>query len=154
MFDFRGMGRSARGRTGDYLADIRGAATELRRRGAERVALVGSSFGGTAVLSAAPTVDPRPAGVVNLSGPLDLSGRVGAFPTAATVAPRIRTPVLLLWARGDHRMPPDAGRAFLRSVKSRDKAAATFPGYWHGVSLLEGVPAASRALISFLRGTR
>jgi pimeloyl-ACP methyl ester carboxylesterase len=151
MFDFRGFGRSTRGRTGDYLADIRGEAAELRRRGAERIVLVGSSFGGTAVLSAAPTIDPRPAGVVNLSGPLDLSGRVTAFRPPTKVAPTIRSPVLFMWGRGDPRMPPDAGRAFLRAVANPDTSVATFPGAWHATSLLWGVPGAQRALLAFLR---
>ena len=151
MFDFRGFGRSARGQTGDYVADIRGAAAELRRRGAERIVLIGSSFGGTAVLSAAPTIDPPPAGVVDLSGPLDLSGRVSSFSPAVEVAPKIRSPVLLMWGRGDRRMPPDAGRGFLRAVRHRDTSVATFPGAWHATSLLWGVPEAQRALLAFLR---
>jgi pimeloyl-ACP methyl ester carboxylesterase len=151
MFDFRGFGRSARGRTGDYVADIRGAAAELRRRGAKRIVLIGSSFGGTAVLSAAPTIDPPPAGVVNLSGPLDLSGRVSSFGSAAEVAPRIRSPVLLMWGRGDRRMPPDAGRALLRTIPLRDTSVATFPGTWHGTSMLCCVPGARSALLAFLR---
>jgi pimeloyl-ACP methyl ester carboxylesterase len=151
MFDFRGFGRSARGRTGDIVADIRGAATELRRRGAERIVLIGSSFGGTAVLSAAPTIVPVPAAVVDISGPLDLSGRVSSFSPAAEVAPKIRSPVLLMWGRGDRRMPPDAGRAFLRLVSHRDTSVATFPGAWHGLSLLWGVPGAKNALLAFLR---
>ena len=151
MFDFRGFGRSARGRTGDFVSDIRGAVAELRRRGAERVVLIGSSFGGTAVLSAAPTIDPAPAGVVNISGPMDLSGRVSSFSPAAEVAPKIHSPVLLMWGRGDRRMPPDGGRSFLRAVSHRDTSIATFPGAWHGLSLLYGVPGAKRALLAFLR---
>jgi pimeloyl-ACP methyl ester carboxylesterase len=151
MFDFRGFGQSRRGRTGDYLADIRGAAAELRRRGAERVVLMGSSFGATAVLSAAPTVSPRPAGVVSVSALLSLSGRVSSFSPPASLAPRIRTPVLLMWARGDYRFRPGEARRFLRAVPARDKAVATFPGEWHGVSLLQGVPAANRLLLTFLR---
>ncbi len=151
MFDFRGSGHSARGRTGDFLADVRGAAAELGRQGADRVVLIGSSFGGTAVLDAAATMNPPPAGVVDLSGPLDLSARVSAFSSAAEAAPRIRSPVLLMWGRSDHRMPPDAGRKFLRAVRSPEKATATFPGAGHGAGLVEGTPAASRVLLAFLR---
>lgn len=151
MFDFRGFGLSQRGATGDYLADIRGAAAELRRRGAERVVLMGSSFGATAVLSAAPTVEPRPAGVVSVSPLLSLDDRVRSFSPPASLAPRIRSPVLLLWGRGDYRFRPGQARSFLRSVPVAEKAVVTFPGDWHGVSLLEGVPAANRALMAFLR---
>jgi pimeloyl-ACP methyl ester carboxylesterase len=151
MFDFRGFGLSRRGRTGDYLADIRGAATELRRRGAERVVLMGSSFGATAVLSAAPTVRPRPAGVVSVSALLTLDDRVSSFSPPASLAPRIRSPMLLLWGRGDYRLRPAEARSFLAGIPVADKALATFPGDWHGVSLLERVPAANRALLAFLR---
>jgi alpha-beta hydrolase superfamily lysophospholipase len=151
MFDFRGFGKSRRGRTGDYLADIRGAAAELRRRGAERVVLMGSSFGATAVLSATPTVRPRPAGVVSVSPLLTLSGRVSSFSPPGSLAPRIRSPVLLMWARGDYRYRSGEARRFLRAVPARDKGVATFPGEWHGVSLLQGVPAANRLLLTFLR---
>lgn len=150
MFDFRGSGLSQRGPTGDYLADIRGAATELRRRGAARVVLMGSSFGATAVLSAAPTVRPAPAGVVSVSPLLTLSGRVSSFAPPDSLAPRLRVPVLLLWARGDYRFRPAEAQRFVRAVPARDKALATFPGDWHGVSLLEGVPAANRSLLTFL----
>lgn len=151
MFDFRGFGLSRRGRTGDYLADIRGAATELRRRGAKRVVLMGSSFGATAVLSAAPTVRPRPVGVVSVSPLLTLSDRVSSFSPAASLAPRIRSPVLLLWGRGDYRLRRREARSFLAAIPVDDKALATFPGDWHGVSLLQGVSAANRALMAFLR---
>lgn len=151
MFDFRGFGLSRRGPTGDYLADIRGAATELRRRGAERIVLMGSSFGASAVLSAAPTVKPRPAGVVSVSALLTLNDRVSSFSSPESLAPRIRSPVLLLWARGDYRLRPAEVRRFLAGIPVEDKALATFPGDWHGVSLLQGLPAANRALMAFLR---
>jgi alpha-beta hydrolase superfamily lysophospholipase len=151
MFDFRGSGLSQRGPTGDYLADIRGAAAELRRRGAERVVLMGSSFGATAVLSAAPTVNPRPAGVVSVSALLTLNDRVSSFSPPASLAPRIRSPVLLFWARGDYRFRRNEVRSFLAGIPVADKAVATFPGDWHGGSLLQGVPAANRALMEFLR---
>lgn len=151
MFDFRGSGLSRRGRTGDYLADIRGAANELRRRGAERVVLMGSSFGATAVLSAAPTLMPRPAGVVSVSPLLTLHDRVASFSPPESLAPRLRSPLLLLWGRGDHRFRPQEARRFVRAVPARDKAVATFPGGWHGVSLFQGVPAAQRLLLAFLR---
>jgi alpha-beta hydrolase superfamily lysophospholipase len=151
MFDFRGSGLSKRGATGDYLADIRGAAAEVRRRGAERVVLMGSSFGATAVLSAAPTVRPRPAGVVSVSALLTLNDRVSSFSPPAALAPRVRSPLLLLWARGDYRFRREEARRFVRAVPVRDKAVATFAGDWHGVSLLQGVPAANRLLLKFLR---
>src|SRR5207344_2586287 len=57
-----------------------GAAAELQRLGAKKVFLVGGSFGGSAVLAAAPEVDPRPAGVISLSGEPQLLGAMQAAP--------------------------------------------------------------------------
>jgi pimeloyl-ACP methyl ester carboxylesterase len=151
MLDFRGFGLSRRGPTGDYLADIRGAAAELRRRGAERIVLMGSSFGATAVLSAAPTVEPRPAAVISVSPLLTLHDRVSSFSKPAVLASRIRSPVLLLWGRGDYRFRPAQARSFVGAVRARASAVATFPGDWHGVSLLQGVSAANRLVLEFLR---
>jgi pimeloyl-ACP methyl ester carboxylesterase len=81
---------------------------------------------------------------------LTLDDRVSSFSSPESLAPRVRSPVLLLWARGDYRSRPAEARSFLAGIPVDDKALATFPGEWHGVSLLEGVPAANRALMAFL----
>ena len=96
-FDFRGSGASA----AQFAAkatrndlDVVGAAAELRQLGAKKVFLVGGSFGGAAVMAAAPEVDPQPAGVISLSGEPDLLGAMQA-------APRVKAPLLDLIARND-----------------------------------------------------
>jgi pimeloyl-ACP methyl ester carboxylesterase len=68
-FDFEGFGGSRAGLGADagIETDVVAAARQLRRRGADRIVLVGSSMGGTAVLAAA-RIRPPVAGVVSLSG--------------------------------------------------------------------------------------
>jgi pimeloyl-ACP methyl ester carboxylesterase len=84
--DLRCFGRSAcpqgdaRGRVVDDLA---AAVAELRRRGATRVALVGASMGGAAVLIAATRVQPPVAAVVSLSAETDPTSLVGGIPLNA-----------------------------------------------------------------------
>ena len=50
------------------------AAAELRRRGADRLVLVGFSMGGTAAVEAAAEITPPVAGVISLSGPEEYQG--------------------------------------------------------------------------------
>jgi alpha-beta hydrolase superfamily lysophospholipase len=62
-FDFAGFGDSERGPGDDRVdIDVAAAAEQLRRRGADRIVLIGSSMGGTAVLAAATRVRPPVAG--------------------------------------------------------------------------------------------
>ncbi|HEV2918592.1 MAG TPA: alpha/beta fold hydrolase, partial [Actinomycetota bacterium] len=70
-FDFGGFGdsRPGSGPGGRIDGDVAAATAQLRRRGADRVVLIGSSMGATAVLSAAARIRPPVAGVVSLSGP-------------------------------------------------------------------------------------
>jgi pimeloyl-ACP methyl ester carboxylesterase len=60
-FDFGGFGdsRPGSGPGGRIDGDVAAATAQLRRRGADRVVLIGSSMGATAVLSAATRIRPR-----------------------------------------------------------------------------------------------
>jgi pimeloyl-ACP methyl ester carboxylesterase len=62
VFDFAGFGDSQPGPDGRVDTDVVAAAAEPRRRGADRIVLVGSSMGGTAVLSAATRIRRRSPG--------------------------------------------------------------------------------------------
>lgn len=72
--DFGGFGASER--AGDFAldADMVAAANHLKAAGVDRVVLVGSSMGGTAVLVAAGQLDSGVAAVVSLSGPKTFPG--------------------------------------------------------------------------------
>jgi pimeloyl-ACP methyl ester carboxylesterase len=131
-FDFAGFGDSQPG-SGEARVDgdVVAAAEQLRRRGAEKIVLIGSSMGGTAVLSAATRIRPPVAGVVSLSGPASFQGV-----DAGAAASRLRVPVLLVAAADDQPFADDA-RAMYRAAPARDKRLLLVPGGGHGTSLLE-----------------
>jgi pimeloyl-ACP methyl ester carboxylesterase len=132
-FDFAGSGDSQPGAGPDARVDndVVAAAAQLRRRGADRIVLIGSSMGGTAVLSAATRIRPPVAGVVSLSGPASFQGV-----DAAAAVSRLRVPVLLVAAADDHPFVDDA-RALYRAAPVGDKRLLVIPGGGHGTSLLE-----------------
>lgn len=141
-FDFEGFGDSQPGSGADARidTDVVAAAEQLRRRGAETTVLVGSSMGGTAVLSAATQVRPPVAGVVSLSGPASFQGV-----DAGAAVSRLRVPVLFVAAADDHPFVDDA-RAMHRTVAVADKRLLVIPGGGHGTSLLEFGQDAPRVL--------
>jgi pimeloyl-ACP methyl ester carboxylesterase len=160
VFDFRGFGLSPRAEEHEainhFSADLAGAADLLRERGAKKVFLVGWSFGGTAVAAAAPVLDPRPDGVVDISGPANLEF---AFPGAEDMnalarASKLESPLLYLTARGDTRVPVPEARALVRRAPVKDKRLYVFAGDYHAGALLFESPDAQRVnrlLFDFLR---
>jgi pimeloyl-ACP methyl ester carboxylesterase len=130
--------------------DMVAAAAELRRRGADRLVLVGSSMGGTAAIEAAAEITPPVAGVVSLSGPEEYQGA-----DAATAAPKLRVPVLFIAAADD---PPfaDAAHALYKTVPGRNKKLVVLEGGGHGTSLVEfgdHAPRVRKLLDQFLAAT-
>jgi pimeloyl-ACP methyl ester carboxylesterase len=140
VFDFAGFGDSRPGSDGRVDTDVVAATAELRRRGAERVVLVGSSMGGTAVLAAATRIRPPVAGVVSLSGP---SGFGGVDAQAAMA--RLRVPVLFVVAADDQHFTEQA-RVMYRAARVADKRLLVVPGGGHGTSMLEFGDDAPRVL--------
>ena len=149
-FDFRGSGSSpaqfaARATRNDL--DVVAAAAELRRLGAKKVFLVGGSLGGAAVLAAAPEADPRPAGVISLSGEPQLLGALQAAPT-------IEAPLLVLIARNDGYSSVADNRSLVAAAASSDKRLVVYPEDWHGWDLLYHAPYKDRVnalVLDFLR---
>ena len=131
VFDFAGFGDSQPGPDGRVDTDVVAAAAELRRRGADRIVLVGSSMGGTAVLSAATRIRPPVVGVVSLSGP---SGFGGVDAEAAMA--RLRVPVLFVVGADDQHFTEQA-RLMYRAARVADKRLLVVPGGGHGTSMLE-----------------
>jgi len=130
--DLRCFGRSAcpegeaKGRVVD---DLDAAAAELRRRGVTRVALVGASMGGTAVLIAGTKLQPPVAAVVSLSGEADPTNLVGGIPLDAGAAvKRLKVPAMLVVATGDRYAPVGETRAMYRAVTARDKELLVLSG--------------------------
>jgi pimeloyl-ACP methyl ester carboxylesterase len=131
-FDFAGFGDSEHGPAdGRVDTDVVAATAQLRRRGADRIVLIGSSMGGTAVLSAATRIRPPVAGVVSLSG---ASGFGGVEAEAAMT--RLRVPVLFVVAADDQPFTEQA-RLMHRAARVRDKRLLVVPGGGHGTGMLE-----------------
>jgi pimeloyl-ACP methyl ester carboxylesterase len=131
-FDFAGFGDSQHGSADDRVdTDVVAAAEQLRRRGADRIMLVGSSMGGTAVLSAATRIRPPVAGVVSLSGPSSFGGV-----DARAAMRRLRVPVLLVVGADDRPFQAQA-RTLYAATRVRDKRLLVVPGRVHGTGMLE-----------------
>ena len=155
LFDFRGFGASQRPSPrliGRVDRDVIAAAALLRQRGAKTVSLVGASFGAAAVLVAAPAIRPAPAAVVSLSAETDL-GFLGPNYSLKPLqaVPRLRSPLLLMVARGDHFVSVGDARALLRAARGKPKQLVVF-GAGHGLELLRppNGPRATRLLLAFL----
>jgi alpha-beta hydrolase superfamily lysophospholipase len=134
--DLRCFGRSAcpqgdaRGRVVDDLA---AAVAELGRRGVTRVALVGASMGGAAVLIAGTRVQPPVAAVVSLSGETDPTSLVGGIPLHAGAAVKqLAVPTMLVVATHDRYVSVEETRAMYRAVKSGDKRLEVLSGPFDG----------------------
>lgn len=131
VFDFAGFGDSRPGPDGRVDNDVVAATAELRRRGVDRVVLVGSSMGGTAVLSAATRIRPPVAGVVSLSGASSFGGV-----DAQGAMTRLRVPVLFVVAADDGHFTAQA-RLLHRAARATDKRLLVVGGGGHGTSMVE-----------------
>jgi alpha-beta hydrolase superfamily lysophospholipase len=135
--DFRGHGLSQtrEGAAGTRLAaDLAAAAKVVRKRGKQKVFLVGASMGGIASLVAGTSVKPAVDGVVSVSAPARFMGM-----NAAATAPRLRVPVLYLAAEGDDNAGYDFSedaREMYAATSARDKRLEILPGREHGVALV------------------
>jgi pimeloyl-ACP methyl ester carboxylesterase len=111
--------------------DVLAAVAAFRSRGVQKVFLIGASKGGTSALYAAAHAQPRVAGVVSLSGPMDIDG-VDAVAAVRTLT----VPALFVAAEGDGSFA--AAALQLHAVcASRDKKLDLEPGGAHGWELLD-----------------
>jgi pimeloyl-ACP methyl ester carboxylesterase len=161
VFDFRGFGLSTPvtgKRSGRLDADVAGAITELRRRGAGKIVIVGMSIGGSAVLAAAATSQPPVAGVVSVSAPDSRFLRESASeyavlnPTAAVA--RIRSPLLFLHAKDDPIVAVASSRRLYRAATVSDKRLVIASGSSHGILLVNDPPTGTRLqklILKFIR---
>jgi pimeloyl-ACP methyl ester carboxylesterase len=129
-------GGDAKARVAD---DIAAAVGELRRHGAKRVALVGASMGGTAVLVAGVTVRPPVAAVVSLSGERDPTNLTGLPLDAGAAVPHLDAPTMYVVATQDRYVSVDDTRALYRATRATDKRIEVLSGSnagLHGWQLL------------------
>ena len=151
--DFRGHGLSQRreGAAGNRLAsDVDAAVKVVRKRGKQKVFLVGASMGGIASLVAGANVKPAVDGVVSVSAPARFMGM-----NATATAPRLRVPVLYLAAEDDDNAGYDFSedaREMHAATRAVDKRLQILPGSSHGVALVAGSPRAKALIETFLKG--
>jgi pimeloyl-ACP methyl ester carboxylesterase len=148
--DLRGYGSSPTPRTNQfrYDLDIAAGVRELRRRGVQRVGLIGGSMGATAVLVAAARIAPAVDVVIAASGPTSFRG-LDAIPAVRSM----QAPVLFIAASDDLDFA-DAARALHAESASPRKQLEIVSGASHGYQLVTGPEdAANRDLFGgFLRG--
>jgi len=153
IIDLRAYGLSHRGRYGGIrgaVADVRGAVNELKRLGAERVAVVGASYGGATALATAPKLGSEIAGIVSMSGELDIGN---AQLHALKAVPEITVPLLIMASRNDPYLDEEDARTMLRNAVFSRAQLVEFDGRDHGWNLLafSHKQRAYLFLISFLR---
>lgn len=118
------------GRLEDCLFDVLLVQHLLSRRGVERVALVGHSFGGAVAVGAGVLLGPATAGVVALSTQV---------PGTETVD-RLVAPILLVHGDNDGVLPDLCSRnVYERATSARSRDLVVLPGEGH---LLDGASAA------------
>ena len=120
------------------------AATEaLRRAGAQKVVVMGSSLGALAVLVAGAALPVQPDAVVSLSAPAS----VGYLRGLESVA-HLHAPVLFMAEQDDQPFSDDA-RSLYAAAASADKQLRVVPGLAHGSGMLED-PSLKAAVWSFI----
>jgi dienelactone hydrolase len=111
--------------------DAEAAIEALRRAGAQRVVVMGSSLGALAVLVAGAALPVQPDAVVSLSAP-DSVGYLHGLDAVA----RLRSPVLFMASEDDQPFS-DSARSLYAAAASSDKQLRVVPGSAHGSDLLE-----------------
>jgi pimeloyl-ACP methyl ester carboxylesterase len=157
VFDYRGLGLSAgvAGKRADRIdLDVLAATAELRRRGAEKIVLIGASVGGVAVVTAGASARPAVDGVVSISGADTGFLRRGGYPYAvldpSAAAARLRSAVLFISSKDDAVLPVASTRKLYRAAAATDKRLVVVPGSSHGVSIVDD-PEVRNLILEFIR---
>jgi pimeloyl-ACP methyl ester carboxylesterase len=142
LFDQRCIGESGcpeTASTAHEAQDVEVTVRALRHAGADRVAVVGASYGGSAALVAASHLPHEIAGVASLSGDtLEVAMAPSTPRTAERAARRLRIPLLYEVARHDQYISVSDARALVGKVSERDKQLLVLDASaGHGWGLLE-----------------
>ncbi len=132
--------------TDGFGADVAAGAAELRRRGADRVILVGASIGAAASLAAAGRPGVTGDAVAALSPPESLQGE-----DVVAATRRIRIPVLLLAADDDASFANQTRTLYRSATRARPRRLVIFPAGGHGWSLVAPSSPARRDADALLR---
>ncbi|WFE34012.1 alpha/beta hydrolase [Micromonospora sp. WMMD975] len=129
-FDFAGS-EGSRAHGVSLAQQVTAAADALRADGASRVVLAGGSMGGSAVLAAAPTLDPTPVAVVALSPP---AGYGDADALAAV--PKITSPVFYGVGELETSFAESTRRLYDATPPTTVRQLVLAPTAAHGVNLV------------------
>jgi dienelactone hydrolase len=124
--------------------DAEAAIEALRRAGARRVAIAGSSLGALAAVIAGAAPPTQPDAVVSLSAPSDF-GPLRGLDAAA----RLRIPAFFLAAEDNHPFSDDARSLYAAATLSPERRLEVVPGAAHGSDLLQD-PSLRAAVWSFI----
>ena len=133
--DMRCFGRSACPQgdaAGRVVDDLVAAVAELRHRGVTRVALVGSSMGGSAALIAATRVQPAVDAVVELSGEANPTSLLRIPLNARAAVQQLTAPAMFVVANLDQFTSVDETRAMYQADKTADKRLLVLPREFDG----------------------
>jgi pimeloyl-ACP methyl ester carboxylesterase len=126
------------------------AVRSVRALGARKVVVAGASLGGIAGVVGAASIRPPVAGLVAVSAPALIAGRLNALPSAA----RLRVPTLYLAAEQDQSAPydfaADAQRLY-EATGTTERRVEVVSGSLHGVALVAGSASVRTLLEAFVR---
>ena len=148
--DFRGYGGSTlkQGSTKQTAADldIAAAVAELRKRGAQRVVIIGASLGATGGVVAAANIEPAVQGIVQISGPTECCGT-----DAGAALPKLKVPILYVVSTDDAEVY-DSMHKMYSDTKVKEKRIVMYEGIDHGTDILDGThgDALQTELLGFL----
>lgn len=161
LFDHRQHGLSPSptdpAKAGHFTPDLEGAVDELKREGADKVFLMGASFGGVTSMVAGSRLGSKIVGVVSASGEAGLGNRFGGPEQeldALAAVPNLRVPFLIVGSREDGYLPPSDAKELLQRAGSSHKRLVLFAGDFHGWDLFSLSPDHARAtavVIDFLK---
>jgi dienelactone hydrolase len=123
--------------------DAEAAVEAIRRAGAKKVVIMGSSLGALAALVAGAALPVQPDAVVSLSAPAS----VGLLRGLDAVA-HLHSPVLFMAEQDDQPFSDDA-RSLYTAAASTDKQVQVMPGSAHGSGMLED-PSLKATVWSFI----
>jgi dienelactone hydrolase len=114
--------------------EMAAAVEAMRRSGAQRIAVAGSSLGALASLTGAAALPVQPDAVISLSSPSGF-GRLDGVAAAR----KLHVPVLFAAEEEDQPFADDA-RTLFAAATSAQRRLEIFPGSAHGVGMLQETP--------------
>jgi len=158
LIDFRCSGKSMcpRDKRGRYVNDALGGVAALKKAGATKIAVMGSSLGATTALVAGPSFDASVRVIVSASGPA-YPRAIDATPPldARAAVPKLHIPTMFLVSKDDAFDSVAETQDLYRACGARAKEIHVFDaGFGHGLQMFTGTDPAKttpgQIVLSFL----